>query len=166
LKQQKQRSWVQEVLNKKIMKINWGVGIVIGMAAFITFIMVMVTTMLTNKEYDHDLVTENYYAKDLVYQKEIDAEKKANSFSSGIRIEKTIEGLQIYFPKELQEKKVSGTIQMYRPSSKKLDFQIPFIIEDSKSLIPDSKLVEGTWKVTIYWEMEGEQYLFKKAIVY
>ena len=148
------------------MKINWGTGIVIGMVAFMGFIMFMVITMMTNKEYDHDMVTENYYAKDLVYQNEIDAEKKANSLTSKIKIEKSSEGLHIYFPEELQEKNVSGSIQMYRPSNEKLDFQIPLQIENSTMLIEDSKLVRGSWKVTIDWEMDGEQYLFKKAIVY
>lgn len=148
------------------MKINWGTGIVIGMIAFMGFIMFMVITMMTDKEYDHDMVTENYYAKDLVYQNEIDAEKKANSLTSKIKIEKSSEGLHIYFPEELQEKNVSGSIQMYRPSNEKLDFQIPLQIENSTMLIEDSKLVGGSWKVTIAWEMDGEQYLFKKAIVY
>ncbi|MBW2938272.1 FixH family protein [Aureisphaera sp. CAU 1614] len=148
------------------MKINWGTGIVIGMIAFMGFIMFMVITMMTDKEYDHDMVTENYYAKDLVYQNEIDAEKKANSLTSKIKIEKSSEGLHIYFPEELQEKNVSGSIQMYRPSNEKLDFQIPLQIENSTMLIEDSKLVGGSWKVTIDWEMDGEQYLFKKAIVY
>lgn len=148
------------------MKINWGTGIVIGMVAFMAFIMFMVITMMTDKEYDHDMVTENYYAKDLVYQNEIDAEKKANSLTSKIKIEKTSKGLQFYFPEELQGNKVSGTIQMYRPSNEKLDFQIPLQIENSTMLIEDSKLVGGSWKVTIAWEMEGEQYIFKKAIVY
>ena len=60
------------------MKINWGTGIVIGMTLFIGFIMYMVITMMTDKNYDHDLVTEAYYAKDLAYQQEIDAEKNAN----------------------------------------------------------------------------------------
>ncbi len=148
------------------MKINWGTGIVIGMIAFITFIMVMVVTMLTNKEYDHDLVTENYYAKDLVYQKEIDAEKKAHTLTSLIKVEKKPEGLWIQFPQELVEKKVRGSIQMYRPSNEKLDFQIPFNVENSKMLIPDEKLVGGNWKIIIDWEMEGEKYLFKESIVY
>ena len=148
------------------MKINWGTGIVIGMIAFMGFIMFMVITMMTDKEYDHDMVTENYYAKDLVYQNEIDAEKKANSLTSKIKIEKSSEGLHIYFPEELQEKNVSGSIQMYRPSNEKLDFQIPLQIENSTMLIEDSKLVGGSWKVTIAWEMDGEQYLFKKTIVY
>ena len=50
------------------MKINWGTGLVIGMVLFIAFIMFMVITMMTDKKYSHDLVTEDYYQKEIVYQ--------------------------------------------------------------------------------------------------
>ena len=42
------------------MKINWGIGMVLVLAAFISFIMYFVVTMLTSKEYDQDLVVEDY----------------------------------------------------------------------------------------------------------
>ena len=148
------------------MKINWGTGIVIGMIAFMSFIMFMVITMMTNKEYDHDLVTENYYAKDLLYQTEINAEKKATTLSKLITIEKTAEGFWILFPFELQQKRAHGVVQFYRPSNEKLDFQLPLNIENSKMLIPSQKLIGGRWKLTIDWEMNGEKYLFKKELIY
>lgn len=148
------------------MKINWGTGIVIGMIAFMGFIMFMVITMMTNKEYDHDLVTENYYAKDLVYQTEINAEENTKTLSKTISIEKSAEGFWILFPEELQSNSYKGEIQMYRPSNEKLDFQIPLNIENSKMLIPSDKLIGGRWKMTIDWQMKGEKYLFKKELVY
>ena len=56
------------------MKWNWGKGIVVGMISFMAFILYMVITMSTDKKYSHDLVTEEYYAKVMKYQTEIDAE--------------------------------------------------------------------------------------------
>ena len=47
------------------MKINWGTGIVIVIAAFISFIMYFVITMSTNNKYSYDLVTDNYYQQEL-----------------------------------------------------------------------------------------------------
>lgn len=148
------------------MKINWGTGLVIGMVAFIGFIMVMVVTMLTNNEYDHDMVTENYYEKDLVYQTQIDAEKKANTLSAQVQYQKTDEGVILSFPKEIVEKNITGMIQMYRPSNEKLDFDFPLSIKEGKVLIPKQNLVPGLWKIIVSWEIEGEKYLFKKEIIY
>ena len=45
------------------MKISWGTGIVLALAAFISFILFLVISMTTNKELDHDLVVEEYYKK-------------------------------------------------------------------------------------------------------
>ncbi|MEZ4779077.1 MAG: FixH family protein [Flavobacteriaceae bacterium] len=148
------------------MKINWGTGIVIGIITFMGFIMVMVVTMMTNKEYDHDLVTENYYAKDLAYQTEINAEENTKTLSKPISIEKSEEGIWIFFPEEVQIGYSEGLIQLYRPSNERLDFQIPLKIENSKMLIPSNKLIGGRWKLTIDWQMKGEKYLFKKELVY
>lgn len=130
------------------------------------FIMVMVVTMMTNNEYDHDLVTENYYAKDLAYQTEINAEEKTKTLSKPISIEKSEEGFWIFFPEEVETSYSEGEIQMYRPSNEKLDFQIPLKIENSKMLIPSHKLIGGRWKLTIDWQMKGEKYLFKKELMY
>lgn len=148
------------------MKINWGTGIVIGMISFMAFIMVLVITMMTRKEFDHDLVTEGYYERDLVYQNEIDAETNSGHLSSEIKVQKTSEGLEILFPKEVFGKYIQGRVEMYRPSNKKLDFQIPIHLKDSTVLIPAERLVEGQWKVTVVWEMEGQKYLFKKQMEY
>ena len=59
------------------MKINWGTGMVLVLLAFISFIMYFVVTMLTNKDYDQDLVVEDYYKAELHYQEDIDAEENA-----------------------------------------------------------------------------------------
>ena len=55
------------------MKINWGTAIVLVFIGFISFIMYFVIKMNTNKKYEHDLVTEDYYSKELAFQEEIDA---------------------------------------------------------------------------------------------
>ncbi len=148
------------------MKINWGTGIVLGMIAFIGFIMFMVITMMTDKNYDHDLVTEAYYERDLAYQTEIDAEKKANGLSAQIQYEKTSEGIWFTFPQELGENTYEGTVEMYRPSNEKLDYKLPLKLTDLKMLVPDDQLVDGFWKVSIHWKMNGEDYLYKKEIRY
>ncbi len=67
-------------------KINWGVGLLIGMGAFICFIMYFVITMLSSKEFDHDLVVEDYYKEELHYQEDIDAEKNALALGEPVQV--------------------------------------------------------------------------------
>ncbi len=45
------------------MKFNWGTGIVIGIAAFMIFILQYVIRVQLDARYDNELVTEQYYQK-------------------------------------------------------------------------------------------------------
>ncbi len=148
------------------MKINWGTGLVIGMILFIGFIMFFVIKMSTNKDFNHDLVTEEYYKKELAYQEEIDAEENLKDFSESITGEKVAEGWLLKFPEEINPSKVKGTVFLYRPSNKQLDFDFPIVLSGSNLLIPDKRLLDGRWNITIEWEYEKKKYLYKKSITY
>jgi len=149
------------------MKINWGTGLVIGMVAFISFIMYFVVTMLSSKEFDHDLVVEDYYKAELHYQQDIDAERNALGMNERIRLENINSEIIIYFPEEIDLKLLEGQVNFYRPSNKKLDFSILFSeIESNTFKVSSEKLVDGRWNVSVNWKQDGKEFLFKKEINY
>ena len=148
------------------MKINWGTGLVIAMILFIGFIMFFVISISTNEDLDHDLVTPDYYNKELHYQEEIDAESNLKELSSTINGEKVEGGWLLTFPKEIDPSKIKGTVYLYRPSNKKLDFDLPIVLSGLKLLIPDDRLVEGRWNIALDWEYKNKRYLYKNAITY
>ncbi|PKV48303.1 hypothetical protein ATE84_0300 [Aquimarina sp. MAR_2010_214] len=148
------------------MKINWGTAIVLVFIGFISFILYFVVKMNTNQNYEHDLVTEDYYKKELAFQKEINAEKNSKTLLKNIVVKKTAEGLVISFPKDKNYSDISGTISLYRPSSKKLDFEIPISLTASELIIDDKNMLEGRWNITIDWKYENTSYLFKKSFTY
>ncbi len=148
------------------MKINWGTAIVLVFIGFISFIMFFVIKMNTDKKYEHDLVTKEYYKKELAYQREIDAEKNARALNNDIDIQKTVQGLLITFPREIEYDKIIGAISLYRPSNKGLDFVIPIVLKSHTLVIPKDRMIEGRWNITIDWRHEETPYLFKKSFVY
>lgn len=149
------------------MKINWGTGLLIGMLLFIGFIMYFVVTMLSSKEYDHDLVVEDYYRAELYYQQDIDAEKNALAMEDQIEVVKDAGRLVIRFPKTLETERLVGKISFYRPSNKMLDFEIPFSeINENEFIAPQEKLVQGRWNINIYWQEAGKNFLVKKELIY
>lgn len=148
------------------MKINWGTGLVIGMALFIAFILFFVIKISTQDKYDFDLVTEDYYKKELVFQKEMDDQTNSNSLKTNIKGKKTAEGWMLTFPESIDFSKVTGTVFLYRPSNKKLDFIMPLKLSSSTLLIPDDRMVAGRWNTIVQWSVDGEDYLFKEEIVY
>ncbi len=149
------------------MKINWGTGLVIGMLAFISFIMYFVVTMMTSKDFDHDMVVEDYYKEELHYQQDIDAEKNALALEDKVKYSRNGSSLFLTFPSDIKLSGLKGNLSMYRPSNKMLDFKIPLEdLKNHKLEIPNDKLVDGRWNVIVSWNYGGKEYLYKKEIIY
>jgi len=148
------------------MKINWGTGLVLGMALFIGFILYLVFQMTVNNNLEHDLVTDNYYQKEMELQDEIYAQENTAAMEKQITGLKTDMGYLLQFPEGYLPEKISGTVFLYRPSNKQLDFELPLELTDPNLLIPDNRLLDGRWNITIDWQYEGKKFRFKKKITY
>ncbi len=148
------------------MKINWGTAVVLAFIAFISFILFFVVRMTMDSNSNHDLVTEGYYKEELGFQKKMDAEHNANNLSTKISIEKTDSGWEVRFPEAMEPQKIKGTVSLYRPSNKHLDFDLPINISNSNLLIPDKRLLDGRWDITISLEYENKNYLHKESLTY
>ena len=148
------------------MKINWGKGIVIAIVLFVSFIMYFVISITTNNEYHHELVTEKYYEKELSYQEKIDASKNARSLSSNASFEKTADGILIKLPRELQNTLLHGKVFLYRPSDKQLDFELTFSESTNYLLVPDKRLLDGRWNISVEIRHQDKNYFFTQEIVY
>ena len=151
----------------KDMKINWGTAIVIAFVSFIGFIMYFVVNMAANDKYNHDLVVEDYYQQELRFQTDIDKETRSKTLKTNIHWEKTQKGIVIKFPKSLNIEHIKGTVFLYRPSNKQLDFETPIIsLSNHDLLIPDKRLLDGRWNLKIDWSYNNNTYLFKEDINY
>ena len=148
------------------MKINWGTGIVIAIVAFISFILFFVLKMTLDNRSNHELVREDYYKAELGFQAEIDAQNNAYTNKIFLSTERVPEGILIKFPKNLDPKDIRGTVSLYRPSDKHLDFDLPISLSQDYLLIPDDRLLGGRWDIKVFWEYRGEAYLFRDKITY
>lgn len=148
------------------MKINWGTGLVIGMALFMSFILYFVYRISTDNELNHDLVTEGYYQKELELQEDIYAQQNTAAMENQIKGFKNEKGYLLQFPDGFDAEKITGNVFLYRPSNKQLDFELPLELENPNLLIPDNRLLDGRWNITIDWEYEGKKFRFKKQITY
>lgn len=146
------------------MKINWGTGIVIAMVLFISFILYFVLQMTLSSEYDDEMVEENYYQQEYVYQQEIDGRQNASALVQDVIVQKKQEAFHVDFPQDFDYNGINGTIYMYRPSDKELDFKIPIQLESSNCTIPLQMLAKGKWEIKISWEYEDKDYRFKKVL--
>jgi len=148
------------------MKINWGTSIVLAFIAFISFILFFVVRMNLDDKSNHDLVTEEYYKAELTYQKDLDAQNNSKNTNNNLIVEKTLEGLLVKFPENLEFEKVKGKVSLYRPSNKHLDFDFPISLSNSNLLVPDKRLLDGRWDIKVSWSYKDEDFLLKKSITY
>jgi len=148
------------------MKINWGTGLAIAMGAFMIFILSFVYKTFTNKSYDHQLVSKEYYKDEINYQQEIDALVNAKKLNEPIQLKNTEKGILITFPSDVVGKKVKGTIAFQRASNVKLDFSLLIDLKENTFLIPDKKLAKGLYNVKIDWKVGTIKYLYKEKYTY
>jgi len=149
------------------MKINWGTGVVIAFVLFISFILFFVIKASTQKKYDYDLVSEEYYKDELNYQVDIDKLNNFKQLNIEITTTKTNDGIEIAFPENYITESINGKVSLYRPSNQSLDFDIPFVLSKRTTLlIPDNKLVGGRWDIKISWSENNKEFLYKKEFVY
>lgn len=146
------------------MKINWGTGIVIAFALFMTFILYFVFEVQSNSKYDNDLVVEEYYKHDSHFQEEMARVQNAHDLQRKPSIIYNESGLKVSFPTTFESDKVKGNILLYRPSNKKFDFNTQITLTNSTLLIPKDKLIKGRWDVNMEWQYNGKKYLSKEVI--
>ncbi len=72
----------------------------------------------------------------------------------------------VLFPETMDPKEIKGTVSLYRPSNKQLDFDLALSTSNNYLLIPDKRLLDGRWDIKALWEYRGKTYLYKKSINY
>ena len=148
------------------MKINWGTGIVIAIALFMSFILYFVLKVQSDTTYDHELVTEDYYKKELEFQNQLNKSQNTKDNGYEVKIQKTAEGIQVVFPDSLKKEFIKGKVSLYRPSDQRLDFEYQISNSETDLLIPNKSLVGGRWDISVDWQYEGQNYLTQETIYF
>ena len=147
------------------MKFNWGHGISIFLVIFVLTTISVVALITFDDTYSHELVSENYYEDELKYQEEIDKVNNASKLETKLIYRTSKEGVLITFPSDFDYTKVSGIIEMDRPSKKILDFTMPIKLDENfQILIPAEKVVQGKWKMVIDWKVGEQEFMYKATI--
>lgn len=145
-------------------KIGWGTSIVIAFAMFMTFILYFVIKVQSDSKYDNDLVVEEYYKKDALYGEDYIKMQNAADLVEKPMVIQTKDSVEVKFPSSMSLQEIKGTVSFYRPSNKKLDFQVPISLSKPSLLIPKLNLVGGRWDIFIDWEYQSKSYKIKETI--
>lgn len=138
---------------------DWGKGILLTIIAFVGFIMTLV--IISVRQDDIHLVTENYYEKEIKYQEHINRETSAAGLDREVLVyDSETKTMILDLPVGAK-----GSLQLFRPSDARLDQDLLLdILEEGKTTIPLEKLKSGYWKVQLTWTENGVDFYQEKKI--
>ncbi|HEX7367547.1 MAG TPA: FixH family protein [Pelobium sp.] len=130
---------------------NWGKGLVIGLASFMIFITVLVVQMFRTAE---DSFDKDYYEKGLTYNTEYDQRQQVITDHAQPVIKQTDDYVSISFV-GLD----SGTVNFRRPSDSKKD-QL-FSVNHTDVKFPKADFEKGEWRIIINWSANQKKYIYQ-----
>ncbi|MBX9851322.1 MAG: FixH family protein [Cytophagaceae bacterium] len=140
------------------MKINWGYSVAFAFIGFAAFIIYMV--MQAYKQ-DINLVSEDYYAKEIKYQEQMDKMNNAYDIKDQIVITQNEKRVTIGFPIS----KAEGTVNFLRPSDEKKDLKKNIKLNNNNEQhFNKEEFHRGLYKVQLDWEHDNKKYFVEKNL--
>jgi FixH len=141
---------------------NWGHKIIL---VYILFVAGMLFLAYKSSVQHVEMVTDDYYAKELVYQQKIDQSKRAALLSAPVIIKVINHRLTIHFPIDFAAKQITGNVTLYCPSDEKKDMHRQFIVTDSAVSVQVPGNYHGLHYVKINWVAEGAAFYYEHKII-
>lgn len=140
----------------------WPLGII---AAFGLFFIGMAGVVVIASTHREHLVNANYYEQELKFQGQINAAARAQKSGATIIYDASVSSVIIAIPSAGSARKLSGTVEFYRPSAPELDRE--FKLEpnaEGKRVVNVSGFAAGLWQVRVRWHAGNEDYFLQKKI--
>lgn len=143
-------------------KFNWGTGIAIF---YVSFVIAMLSFVFWVSGQKTDLVTDDYYQEELVYQNTIDNRDRAEDLLGDVVIEGAKGKLDIKLPEGMDNKAVKGELFMYRQDDKNKDTKFKFDGTRTTFSFESERIVTGLWKAKLSWAADGKNYYYENNIM-
>ncbi len=131
---------------------NWGLKIVLGLGAFIIFIVSAGIYMVTKNT--DTLEDEDYYERSLSYDEVY--RRKQNLLDNNARPTVSVKNDTLYIT--FSQPHNRGELIFKRPSDNTLDMALPFVTESQHYRLPVGSFTRGSWRLEISWQQDGTPY--------
>ena len=133
-------------------------GIIIALGGFMIFILTLIFTFPMGKD-NAELVSNNYYEDELIYQEVIDAKKLGDELSEKPAVQYLPTGVKITFPKDINIDNKKIDFVLFRTNDSNLDVKKEVSLDDNNSfIIPAQIMVNGSYTLKLKWKDTGKQY--------
>jgi nitrogen fixation protein FixH len=137
-------------------RMNWGVKIIVAYSAFVVFMLGMVYRC-TRQHFD--LVSADYYAQELGYQKTIDANSNTAGLAGQVAISQSSALVTVSLPVEPSQ---ASTVYFYRPSSAAHDVTVSGL--GATVAVDKERLKNGLYKVKVSWQHGAKPYYHEQSV--
>ncbi|WP_372752668.1 FixH family protein [Labilibaculum sp.] len=142
-------------------KLSWGTKLAIGASIYVIGILIFVGFSTTQKI---NLVSKDYYPKEVEYQTQIDKIKNAKELPESIVITQEHGKIKFQFPSGMHHD-ITGEIIFYRPADYESDIKTAILIDENGVQELDSEqLLQGMYTIKIEWKHAGVGYYKEEAI--
>lgn len=139
------------------MKLHAGHAVIVVMAIFI---LIMTQFMVRAYQNQESLVAEDYYAKEIRYQEQIDKLHNTSALEEAVRIEALPGRLVIDFPQAMHGQAITGELFLMRPSDARSDLRIPVVADaNGRFTVDTGEQLKGAYTVQLEWQSGGTAYL-------
>lgn len=141
------------------MKLNWGNYLVLGMGAFMAFIISMGVYMLTQTKDDYD---KQYYEKGINFDADYNREKQVVTDKAAPQISFDTQNMRLNFSAP-----VKGKIRFTRAADERMDklFSIESRNASDTVFIGLGQLTKGPYRLRIEWQSNQKQYLYEQEVI-
>lgn len=147
----------------KAWTVNWGTGIMIAFGVFGVGLAVMIWIALSSPT---DLVADDYYQRGLEYEGRIQSIQRARSTGGPMTVTGAIGRVTVTLPEAARTGGVTGTVTLYRPSDRMMDFAEPLRLDSAGVMrIESPRLQPGLWTVKVEWAAGGVAYYEEAKLV-
>ncbi len=146
------------------MRFTWGhAAVAIPVTIVVVFTTVLILSMADKRK--TELVTEDYYAKEIQFQDQLDRVKNALTLQTDFTWTKEGDSWVLGLKGDFDFQEIQGTLTLYRPSDSKLDFELPIVLDEQyKQRVSSSKFARGKYQVQVFWTVEGTECYLEKNI--
>lgn len=140
----------------------WPLGVIL---AFVLFGAGMASVVVIAATHSDGLVSKAYYEDEIKFQDTLDATTRAQKSGATLQFDAATSQLVITVPREQLTQKITGKVELFRPSSVGMDRE--FLLEMDASghqTLNLAKLATGLWRVRVTWTAGGQNYRLEEKI--
>ncbi len=130
-----------------------------------SFVGFMTFLVISAFRQDFDLVTEDYYGRELQFQNQIEKQSNQMQLKDSLTCIVSDNNVILKFPDELIQNKISGEVLFFRPSDAKKDVKRLINSNNGVEVFKKELFQKGYYKVQVDYSSGGKKYYYEKSII-